>query len=73
MNCCDEYGECRQGRDCPVRVAKVRQRFPRVPQPLRVEPSASLPPSHGLQRFVLRVIGVGYLLTILLVVATSYA
>lgn len=23
MNCCDEYGECRQGRDCPIRVAKV--------------------------------------------------
>ena len=23
MNCCDEYGDCRQGRDCPVRVAKV--------------------------------------------------
>ena len=19
MNCCDEYGDCRQGRDCPVR------------------------------------------------------
>lgn len=19
MNCCDEYGNCRQGRDCPVR------------------------------------------------------
>jgi hypothetical protein len=33
MNCCDEYGECRQGRDCPVRkapakVAKVKQRLP---------------------------------------------
>lgn len=22
MSCCDEYGECRQGRDCPVRKAK---------------------------------------------------
>jgi hypothetical protein len=21
MNCCDEYGNCRQGRDCPVRQA----------------------------------------------------
>lgn len=20
MNCCDEYGDCRQGRDCPVRL-----------------------------------------------------
>ena len=26
MNCCDEYGNCNQGRDCPVRVAKVKQR-----------------------------------------------
>jgi len=21
MNCCDEYGNCTQGRDCPVRIA----------------------------------------------------
>ena len=21
MNCCDDYGNCRQGRDCPVRQA----------------------------------------------------
>ena len=20
MNCCDDYGNCRQGRDCPVRI-----------------------------------------------------
>lgn len=39
MNCCDEYGDCRQGRDCPVRmgcpanVAKVKQRYPKHPQP----------------------------------------
>ena len=26
MNCCDENGNCNQGRDCPVRVAKVGQR-----------------------------------------------
>jgi hypothetical protein len=23
MNCCDEYGNCNQGRDCPVRVARI--------------------------------------------------
>lgn len=27
MNCCDEYGNCRQGRDCPVRVARSSQPF----------------------------------------------
>lgn len=24
MNCCDEFGECNQGRDCPVRKRRVR-------------------------------------------------
>lgn len=30
MNCCDEYGNCRQGRDCPARklVYKPRKKFP---------------------------------------------
>lgn len=23
MNCCDEYGNCRQGRDCPIRAERV--------------------------------------------------
>lgn len=26
-NCCDSYGNCNQGRDCPVRVAKIGQRM----------------------------------------------
>jgi len=25
MNCCDDYGNCRQGRDCPVRIARSLQ------------------------------------------------
>ena len=29
--CCD--GECNQGRDCPARVAKIGQRYPKYPQP----------------------------------------
>jgi len=28
MSCCDEFGNCRQGRDCPVRVAKVAAYHP---------------------------------------------
>jgi hypothetical protein len=24
MNCCDDNGNCRQGRDCPVRVCRQR-------------------------------------------------
>jgi hypothetical protein len=31
MNCCDY--NCTQGRDCPIRVAKVGQRIP-GPEPL---------------------------------------
>jgi hypothetical protein len=30
MNCCDEYGNCNQGRDCPVRKAQVDQDKPLV-------------------------------------------
>lgn len=25
MNCCDEYGNCRQGRDCPIRMGRTLQ------------------------------------------------
>ena len=32
MNCCDDYGNCRQGRDCPVRVAHAAQ--PLIPKRL---------------------------------------
>ena len=28
-NCCDDYGNCRQGRDCPVRTGKA-ERIERV-------------------------------------------
>ena len=27
MNCCDDYGNCNQGRDCPIRVAKIGQKM----------------------------------------------
>jgi len=36
MNCCNDFGDCNQGRDCPVRVAKYK------PVMLAAEP---LPPS----------------------------
>jgi hypothetical protein len=33
-NCCDDYGNCNQGRDCPVRVAKIGKKL-HGPEPLR--------------------------------------
>lgn len=35
MNCCVANGDCRQGRDCPARVAKVKACHPvdHSPQP----------------------------------------
>jgi hypothetical protein len=36
MNCCDDYGNCQQGPDCPARkpaVAKIGQSWP-GPEPL---------------------------------------
>jgi len=32
MKCCDEYGNCNQGRDCPARLAKVKHRYPKHPE-----------------------------------------
>jgi hypothetical protein len=41
MNCCDDYGDCRQGRDCPVRAAKVAPigRKDYAKEPLPVSPA----------------------------------
>ena len=25
MNCCDDYGNCNQGRDCPVRKQRIKE------------------------------------------------
>lgn len=37
MNCCDEYGNCNQGRNCPVREACYKQDHPQKPSVDRVE------------------------------------
>ena len=31
MNCCDDYGNCNQGRDCPVRASRRIKAYPHVP------------------------------------------
>jgi hypothetical protein len=31
MNCCDEYGNCHQGRDCPVRQTTPTSPSPKYP------------------------------------------
>lgn len=54
MNCCDDYGNCNQGRDCPVRVAKAR------PVMRAADP---LPPS--IWRYQLRRLGYWLLISIL--------
>jgi len=32
MNCCDAFGDCTQGRDCPVRKHPTTRRYPRTMQ-----------------------------------------
>jgi hypothetical protein len=36
MNCCDEYGNCHQGRHCPVRQTKPTSPSPKYPVALVV-------------------------------------
>ncbi len=37
MNCCDEFGNCRQGRDCPIRINR-ESRYPLEPADRQVLP-----------------------------------
>lgn len=34
-NCCDDYGNCRQGRDCPVRVERMSNIRDKHKDPIR--------------------------------------
>ena len=54
MNCCNDFGDCNQGRDCPVRVAKYK------PLMLAADP---LPPS--IWRDQLRRLGYWVLMAVL--------
>lgn len=67
MNCCDEFGDCRQGRDCPVRrsnqVAPIGRSYPRV---IPTQPTAPQAPAQW--RHLAKWLGI-YLLLIALTVA----
>ena len=34
MNCCDAYGNCRQGRDCPARLTSYKKSFDHLGRPI---------------------------------------
>lgn len=38
MNCCDDYGKCTQGRNCPVRVAHIGKKM-HGPEPIKNPPT----------------------------------
>lgn len=63
MNCCDEYGDCRQGRDCPARVAPIGRRTPRYPE--------ALPESRS--RIYLRSLAKALLLTLAVILVSALA
>jgi hypothetical protein len=54
MNCCNDFGDCNQGRDCPARVTKAK------PVMRAADP---LPPS--IWRYQLRRLGYWMLISIL--------
>lgn len=66
MNCCDDYGKCTQGRDCPIRVAKIGQ---------KMKSADPLPPSTWRQQIrylaewvLIAIIGVVWLTLLFLLV-----
>ncbi len=65
MNCCDDYGDCRQGRDCPARVAPIGRRTPRYPEAVPESPSRIY--LRHVAKWIL--ITVAYLLALALVLA----
>jgi hypothetical protein len=36
MNCCDEYGNCRQGRDCPCRKEVTKESWDKIAEYLAI-------------------------------------
>lgn len=61
MNCCDEYGDCRQGRDCPARVAPIGRRTPRYTE--------AVPESRS--RIYLRSLAKALLLTVAVILVSA--
>jgi hypothetical protein len=53
MNCCDEYGNCNQGRDCPIRKERIRQ----AKELLDGKPPASKQVTWALWAFIVLMLG----------------
>jgi hypothetical protein len=78
-NCCDDYGNCNQGRDCPIRKERI-ERVAKVAKARPVMKAADpLPPSFWRQQlkylaewFLLGVVGVIWLLCLVAVVYFTF-
>lgn len=74
MTCCDEYGNCNQGRDCPIRGAKVARVRNRQYDRQELPPTTWRNDVRSLATWVLYgVLGLFWLAYVVAVVRWAYA